>query len=968
MSETAPLELMCVDQVTGAEYLCSRLAAAHRPCLFEFEHLLPNHAYDVILLSTVGVAAGPAHSSCVLWGSFTTLRNPRPIVAAVESGAAPDRHVVSNLRMGTGGGASVAGSATVVTDDMSQAQGRGGNHSSASVRLLLLGADKPSWRHKLPRVASHSAMERQYITRGVSLCQEVSNCLSQGWSGIDVVIHCGHAVDWGSCIDSVLDLLTQAEVLQGLYTGALSTSNYAVRSNNLPRILTSAQSSTRPYSNGDYLAGSRNSYSVEMDTSHGVTAHSLLLQALEQLRGAYLTHWGATPHASTLLSHGNHYFLNSPAFDLLTVFHAASLRDLRRDLSPYCVQKLMEFMSQLQLEYQQRLQCPAQSISLHQHSDRMEGSGADSRSRANAPYLKFLDGGAVAMFELQPNFTYSQDSLNRVGDHLISEEQVQALHHLLFPTVIGVVDGTNKTAMRSFASSNLHTLVLLSPIPLLLHSDTYTEYSNLSAQQKGIRYPQREILHLMDTLAQWLEVSPAEREVLIITGGVATSFITTVTIEHLQRLGSPMKSPKRSAHHLPLSPHSPHALDAHHSAHDLQEASFASGTSNAGGVSHPLRLRQMCCGTAVGIREDSLPHSDGVIHSNQRRYKFVHRACNYGTGAEILETTGMTRPQTAATSGTAAAAEAARAADAYPQCGLVEIATTETRAQAYRQQQLQVQMTSQMQQSSHTGAPEQSVDTTGAQASAMLKFLDQSGLRAYFQRGWPALLGSLESHSTHQGGASVMSLSLKGKNPEEIAYDGRSLLRHSSLSTVPGLYQVVQDLQSQLPHDVASMRPQTVEPFVAEIKRAMDIVCKRERQSFEECHRLYLRHEVFPIPSSGGYNVEKCLLSCTQYIVQRMSPAVRKICKIPSSSIIRFAWEHFERDANRIVKHSSDTAVSGANSKDGVQQVNVLAEFVSASIAGDVDYFIKVVRCCLELQIVAEYMAYARGLLDGAER
>lgn len=984
VSETAPLELMCVDQITGAEYLCSRLASAHRPCLFEFEHLLPNHAYDIILLTSVGVAGtSAAHSSCVLWGSFTTLRYALSMVAPAESGAAQDRHVVSALRLGTGGGASIAGSVSVA-DDSSQARGHrsAGNHSSSAVRLLLLGADKPSWRPKLSRSASaHTALERQYLARGVSLCQEVSNCLSQGWSGIDVVIHCGYAVDWGSCIDSVLDLLTQAEVLQGLYTGALSTSNYSVRSNNLPRILAPAQSSTRPYSNSDFLAGSRNSYNAEMDISQGVTAHSLLLQAMEQLRGAYLAHWGSTPHTSTLLAHGNHYFLNSPAFDLLTIFHAASLKDLRRDLSPYCVQHLLEFIAQLQLEYQQQLQCPAQSVVLHQDVSESHGY-----RRADTPYLKFLDGGAVAMFELHPNFAYQQDSLNRIGDHLISEKQVQALHHLLFPTIIGTVDGTSKSAMRSFGSSALHTLVLLSPIPLVLDSDTYTEYSNLSARQKGVRYAPREILHLLDTLTLWLEVSPLQREVIIITGGVATSFITTITPEHLHhRAHSPMKSPKRSAHHMPQpsGPHSPHALDAPYSAtdpHNLQEGSFVSGasigTGGAGGAGGgTLRMRQMCCGTVVGVREDSLPQPDGALHSTTRRFRFTHRACSYGTGAEISEPlAGATRTQAAAApSGIAAAAvEATRAGDSFPQCGLVEIATAEARVQAHHLHHSQ---------SSHLSASPRLLESTANLThdsaahteAAALKFLDQGGLRTYFQRGWPSMMGSADTgHSgagvgagagTGVGGASVVSLSLKGRPAEDIAYDGRSLLQHSRLPGASGLHQVLQDLHSHLPYDAAPVRTQSqqqqaVEPFVADIKRAMDIVCKRERTSFEECHRLYLRHEVFPLPSSGGYTVEKCLLSCTQYIVQRMSPALRKICKIPSSCMIRFAWEHFEREANRIVKQSHDNP-SGSSSG---------SVLVAASIAGDVEYFVKVVRCCLELQILAEYMAYARGLLDGAER
>ena len=48
MTESGPIELMCIDQLSGAEYLCSRLVSAGHPGVFLFEHLLPNRAYNVL--------------------------------------------------------------------------------------------------------------------------------------------------------------------------------------------------------------------------------------------------------------------------------------------------------------------------------------------------------------------------------------------------------------------------------------------------------------------------------------------------------------------------------------------------------------------------------------------------------------------------------------------------------------------------------------------------------------------------------------------------------------------------------------------------------------------------------------------------------------------------------------------------------------------------------------------------------
>eukprot|EP01032_Pedospumella_encystans_P013966 gene13966-16057_t len=876
-----------------------------------------------------------------------------------------DANVVHSLRHLTGGGggnSSVTGSVAMSEDEH---HGRGGNHASGSIRLLLLGADKPSWRSKLTHTPVHSAagsglntrpgtsagttisamsvpsLDRQNLARGVSLCQEVSNCLAQGWSGVDLVIHCGLAVDWGTSIDGVLNLLTQAEKLQGLYTGALSSANFAVQSNHLPAVFSPALSSTRPSASQTHA----------QDAQHGPTAHALLLQAFDLLRSAYVKHWGASPHCSNLLAHGNHYFLSAPVFEVLALFHAASLRDLRRDLSPYCVQYLTQFVAQLHLEYQQQLSCPAQSIHLLQ---------GDRGTTASVPYLKLLDGGNVALFELQPNFAFQQDSFNRISDHLVSAEQVQALDTLLFPSIPGMNDHTSSTHPRTFAKSSLTTVVLLSPIPLVLDSDVLGEFSHLNGQHKVVRFAHREVLQILDLLSQWVEVNPLEREVLLIAGGVATSFITTISCEPIAKPQGLKGGARRT---MAASAHSLH-----------QEASVHSGSQSqnrAAGSVNPVKIRQMCCGSLVGVPEDTLPLREGLLHSTERRFKFVHRTCANGTGAEVTMSTGETRPHTAATSGTAAAiaaAEAARLAEYYPQCGLVEILTAESRAHLQPPVVPVSPHNTNILHEQHTleTPPHEPVPSSipaAVSAPAVLKFLDQGGLKSYFSHGWPAHMGGTEALtnnkiSTNIKGDASVALSLQGKFTDSGSSD-RSLLQHSRLQGTVQLYHLATELQTLLFVNSVAQGPE--QAFVAEIKRAMEAICQRERHLFEECHRIFLRHDTFPLPVNGNINVEKCILSMSHWVISRMGAATRNVCKVPSSFVVRLVWEHYEREAEKLIKPSQDN--SGRHMGE-----NVVAEFVCASMSGDVDYFIRLLRNGIELQLIQEYMAYSRGLLDGAGR
>jgi hypothetical protein len=1341
-----------VDQLTGAEFVCSRLAHAGRPCCLQFEHLEANRAYDILLLTahstsataTAGSAAGCgvngggigvgsatavgeadlSGGGTVLWGSFTTLRRGRRmLLGEVMSEAVDDARVVQGLRHATGGGVAGAagfalgavggvgggvgsvgggGSAASLGGSVSQ-QGGGGvggkgagsqslhggsqhNHSGSgsgsgkgdsannSVRILLVGADKPSWVGVLPPMSSlappsvpapsanasttgtkkksksaknsapstpggtNSAssgtgavgaapaaaaaaavaarrigpgVDRLHLTRGVELCNTIANCLSQAWSGVDLVLHCGYSVDWGGCVDQVLGLLAQAELLQGLHTGALAAHNYAVGTHRLPVQFAPSGHNSRPgagvatgepltrvvnhganHGSGGHVGGQGGSGG--RFHHHGATADGLLLEAMELLRSAYLLHWGAAPHTRKLLAHGNHYFVSSPVFDLLTLFHATSLRDLRRDLSPFAVRHLMQFMAQLQLEYQQQVSAPMDSIYLHETA--VAAAAGETNFTANIPYLKLFDGGSVALFELQPRFEYHEESLHRATDHLISEEQLDALYQLLYPP-----EGMNSPYGANMPAQNhptgparLSTLLLLSPIPLVLEDAAFGEYSSLSGQHRGIRYPLSEVLQLLDLLSAWLEGSPLEREVLVVTGGVAQSFITNIRSEDLQQVhaqqqhqhhrggargvgGTGQRSPMQELRILPATEagysdavdgqHRHHgaaspgavssrgggdgdvdeddegqrSLHSHaqsqgvgggrHTQHQHHTQHHHRGQHHHGATSHRhVKLRQVCCGVLVGVHEDTLPKPEGTLFSAYRRFQFHHRTCAYGTGEEMAEPSA--RPSTSATYGTGVSNPLAvqgpmpGASEVRPQCGLIEIATAQRRAQlvqAYEHQQQQHQQQYQHQHQQSPGANNNnnvmggSAGMPGQQhpllsdgsssdvmlsnlafsaPSAQLKFLDKAALVSYFSRGWPAALphsaaaglhhvgsavagtgpvsgtaggggGAAAGRSvTAQGGAvragggaaaSVVGAGAGKVSGEPGTGTGTNTGAHlsssffasvlqagspSRLSDHPGLLHLAHDLSARLQAalDASLPGPPTAptaaasaaagasagpgaaaraatagtagapgkppasaatgtgtgtagnkagtvpvaggaaagkahvhpeDKFVSDIKRAFDVICRKERAAFEECHAIYLLHDVFALPISGGDHVERSIIAMTHWVRQKMQAGTRGVCKVPSSFVARMVWELFRARADQVmhpaggVVAASFTGLKASDEDPEHAAHGLAAEFVGASLAGDVEYFICLLRLCLEGQVLAEYLAYSRGLLDG---
>ena len=49
VSYSGQVEVLCVDQLSGEEFICIKFATAKRPCFFHFNELRPNHSYDVTI-------------------------------------------------------------------------------------------------------------------------------------------------------------------------------------------------------------------------------------------------------------------------------------------------------------------------------------------------------------------------------------------------------------------------------------------------------------------------------------------------------------------------------------------------------------------------------------------------------------------------------------------------------------------------------------------------------------------------------------------------------------------------------------------------------------------------------------------------------------------------------------------------------------------------------------------------------
>ena len=149
IAEDGHVELVCKDKVTGLEYYTSLLLKARRPGVFRFDKLIPNHPYDVLLLSpcklsdpvdsrstTSSPATQAAADQTVTFGSFTTASTPvNPVISQ-------DKEVKLKLREQVHNKAAAAWTALATATPSS---------TPPACRVCIIGAVKPSWVRVLPQ-------------------------------------------------------------------------------------------------------------------------------------------------------------------------------------------------------------------------------------------------------------------------------------------------------------------------------------------------------------------------------------------------------------------------------------------------------------------------------------------------------------------------------------------------------------------------------------------------------------------------------------------------------------------------------------------------------------------------------------------------------------------------------------------------------------------------------------------------
>jgi len=402
-----------------------------------------------------------------------------------------------------------------------------------------------------------------------------------------------------------------------------------------------------------------------------------------------------------------------------------------------------------------------------------------------------------------------------------------------------------------------------------------------------------------------------------------------------------------------------------------------------------------------------MPMSEGTILSAHRRYHFSHRQCEYGTGAEIIKSVHAidknsnieNKKETVKEKGKEKGKEKVgvkekgkgkekeKVRELLPQCGLVEISAVETRARLQQLTALHHPSTSSPLRSAavsprnrsgfadggsslgdHVGAAGMSAGQVDIipHKDSVLRFLDQAALKTCFARGWPAVI--IQEHNPNananmKGTGSLAGGSLASKKSIEEGKKSvhvHSIVQQGRLRLCPALYSLAQDLSVMMP---SNKRPGIKEDaLIVQVRAAMDVICAIEKDNFNECHNRFLRQDTYPLPVSGGLNVEKCLLAISADVLSKMHPSTKAVCKVPSSFVVRFIWENLEREATSMIKPSD---VSG---KKIDPSESLLSEYLTANMSGDSEYFIRIVRSCFEIQLLVEYVAYSRGLLDGAER
>jgi len=597
-AEDCHVELLCVDQVTGVEFASSHLAKKLRPSLFVFDGLVAERAYDVFL-------SGPTRREhaerklvidrSLVRGSFTTPKRggmtheeqvDQQLATSLRDhvegqGLAGGSSTFSIMDEGTAGGASgtsiekervsMLASQTMSVDSIS-----GAPSSSCALRVLVVGANKPSWLRLLPHVdqeeADESALgtDRKHLLGGISLCKSVVDVTSRAWGGVGLVLHCGYSVDLCSSLDATLGMLARAE------------------------------------------ESSRQGQVLSEDVE------KLLFLAEDSLRTAYRMHWGASM-TRPLLAHCSHLVVASPMLDVLCALNASTLRQLARDLSPFAMKHLLEMVSNLDTEYQKvlwGLELPA-----------------DSLFRAH-----FVAGGSVAVFSVhlrtinaQDNFGTSEDGLlpdpwfaslsallgqgQSAGSAMNNQEHLLDTLILVSPLAIvaddaALIEGTFLSGgVRGLAFSPSETLRLLDLLSTWLEE-----------------YPGREVIIVCGGVSVG-HTTTITCDLLYQGGNFGAS-----SEEHISAAGGAQLTDAEGGSG-EMSGEASAALGESKEQHYQKEEQQQRQQQQR----PPVTIRQICVGSFIGVPGDDPPIEEGHLFSQQRRFRYLHDAFNRTPHCGLVE-------------------------------------------------------------------------------------------------------------------------------------------------------------------------------------------------------------------------------------------------------------------------------------------------------------------------------------------
>jgi hypothetical protein len=463
------VELRCIDEITGVQYCSMKKTIARRPCIFTFDNLAPNRAYDVYCADPYLSSSGGYNSSAtntsnknqsdadshneqlqytltamekdpmvaMVRGTFTTpgkltlLLSPtdsekkvimqgdseyqtttglrKGLTDSIEGTKRDENERQEKTRNAVGVGGEINGEDVDNVDDEDNEDGDDVAVDTLSVKY---SGDKGKEQIETSEIknallSASSILPGRVVSRIFVLGSNKPSRIS--FPGIS------HREGGEDCLRDGENRASEKSLLLGGFnmsralvdvtSRAWGGVDLVVHVGYSVDLAVTVDRAVSLIVQAEHVAMKERSSSVSLSQSQ---AESYLLQAREQLRSAYTLHWGGSSVRS-LLAHGSHLFVSDPALDLINMFHASSMRQLTRDQGPFVTGHLLTMMRSLKDEYQNGL-----------WSDGDVYSG--SRGGRGVSGIKYLSGGLVGVFSL---------TSDRRGETLLCEDQFRELSRAL---------------------------------------------------------------------------------------------------------------------------------------------------------------------------------------------------------------------------------------------------------------------------------------------------------------------------------------------------------------------------------------------------------------------------------------------------------------------------------------------------------------------------------------------------------